>query len=471
MAQPAAVPFSRVPPHSEEAERGLLGCAIGDPSHVMDLAIERGLRAASFYFPSHQQVWETLVEMHERANQIIDPLTLTSRLRDKQWLEGIGGVGFLQGLIESAPISAHAESYLEIVREKSILRTIIDSAREAVDKCYDPDRDVDLVLAETEQAFLNLEAGGAQIWRPWTELIDDSVREINLLADSRQDLTGIPSGFLEIDRMLRGLQPGDMIVLAARPSMGKTSLALNIAEHIAMGKGDPEKRCRPVAVFSLEMSAESLVRRMICCRARVSAGSIGGGFLSREQHAKLLQAAAELKEAPIFIDDTAALDVMDMRARARRLKKKEDIQFIVVDYLQIAHCAKYGKESWQREVGGISGEIKAMAKELKVPVLILSQLSRAAETRDRLGKPKLSDLRDSGSIEQDADVVFLLRRPSRYPDDPESSDETLAIIDIAKHRNGATGDIRLNFFGEFTRFDNREQGPNDHPIPGNAPHG
>lgn len=467
MAQQPPAPLSRVPPHSEEAERGVLGCAIGDPGHVMDLVIERGLRVESFYFPVHQRIWECLVEMHEKASQIIDPLTVTTRLRDKQVLEEVGGVSYIQSLLDAAPISAHAESYIELVRQKAILRTIIDNAREAVDKCYDPDRDVDLVLAETEQAFMNLEGGGAQIWRPWPGLVDDMMREINQLADSRQDLTGIPTGFTEIDRMLRGLQPADMIVLAARPSMGKTSLALNMAENIALGKGDPEHRRRAVAVFSLEMSAEALTRRMICCRARVSAGKIGGGYLSKEQHGKLMQAAQELKEAPIFIDDTAALDVMDMRARARRLKKKENIEFIVVDYLQIAHCAKYGKESWQREVGGISSEVKAMAKELKVPVLILSQLSRAAETRDRLGKPKLSDLRDSGSIEQDADVVFLLRRPSRYPDDPDHSDETLAIVDVAKHRNGATGELHLNFFGEYTRFENREHHANEHPIPGN----
>jgi replicative DNA helicase len=228
--------------------------------------------------------------------------------------------------------------------------------------------------------------------------------------------------------------------------------------------GHPDHTPLPVAVFSLEMSAESLVRRMVCCRARVSASKIGAGFLAREQHERLMKAAHELKTAPIFIDDSGGLDVSDMRARARRLASREDIRFIVVDYLQIAHCSKYARESWQREVGGISGELKAMAKELKVPVLVLSQLSRAAETRDRTGVPKLSDLRDSGSIEQDADVVLLLRRPVRYPDDPRSDDKTLAIVDIAKNRNGGIGQVEMNFFDDITRFDNRTPAPADVPA-------
>lgn len=460
---PAATDFSRVPPYSEEAERGVLGCAILNARNLLDLAVERGLQVPAFYLPAHQRIWETLLEMNDRL-QAIDPLTLTNRLREKNIIEEIGGVEYLQGLVSATPIAAHAEHYMDIVRQKFVLRTIIDHAQEAVDKCYDPERDAELVLSETEQAFFNLDMGGAGKAKPWSGIVDGIAREINELVDSRKEMTGIPTGFKEIDRMLRGLQPSDMIVLAARPSMGKTSLALNIAENVAMGVGDPEGKQRAVAVFSLEMSSEALARRMICCRARVGASKIGGAYLSNEHHQKLMQAAHELKDAPLYIDDTAGLDVMDMRSRARRLKKKYDIQFIVVDYLQIAHCAKYGKDGWQREVGGISGETKAMAKELNVPVLILSQLSRAAETRDRLGIPKMSDLRDSGSIEQDADVIWLLRRPVRYPDDPRSDDETLAIVDIAKHRNGATGDVELNFFGEFTRFDDRSSEPYAHPV-------
>lgn len=460
----APAPFQRTPPQDEAAEAGLLGCAIANPDVVIDLATERGIRREAFYFPAHQELWETLLEMQERM-KVIDPVLLSNRLREKNIFEEIGGMPFLQRIVDGAPVAVHVESYIEVVREKFLLRNIITCAQEAVSKCYDPDRDIDLVVSETEQAFLSLSGeDGRQIWKSWHGLVQDAAREINELADNNRGVLGIPTGYHEIDRMLRGLKPAEMLVLAARPSMGKTSLALNIAENIAMGVGQPDKTPLPVAVFSLEMSAESLVRRMICCRARVSSSRIGADYLPREQHERLLKAADELRDAPIFIDDSGGLDVADMRARARRLHKKEDIRFIIVDYLQIAHCAKYAKESWQREVGGISGELKAMAKELGVPVLVLSQLSRAAETRDRLGIPKLSDLRDSGSIEQDADVVLLLRRPARYPDDPHHEDKTLAVIDIAKNRNGGVGKVDLNFFDEFTRFDNRAAPQDEAPT-------
>ncbi len=452
-------PYERTPPQDEGAEAGLLGCAIANPDVVIDLATEKGIRRDSFYYPAHQELWETLLEMQDRM-KVIDPVLLSNRLREKGVFDDIGGIPFLQRIVDGAPIAVHVESYMEVVREKALLRAIIHCAQEAVGKCYDPDRDIDLVVSETEQAFMNLTGVDAsQIWHSWPGLVKTVATEINDLMDNKKGLTGIPTGFTEIDKMLRGLKPAEMLVLAARPSMGKTSLALNIAENIAMGAGNPDKQGLPVAVFSLEMSAESLVRRMVCCRARVSGSRIGADFIPREQHERLMKAADELKNAPIFIDDSGGLDVADMRARARRLHKKEGIAFIIVDYLQIAHCAKYGKESWQREVGGISGELKAMAKELNIPVLVLSQLSRAAETRDRTGVPKLSDLRDSGSIEQDADVVFLLRRPARYPDDPRHEDKTLAIVDIAKNRNGGVGPVELNFFDDITRFDNRAVAP------------
>lgn len=452
-------------PYDEGAERGLLGCAIANPDIVIDLAVERGIGASSFYLEAHQIIWELLADM-QSSSKLIDGIMLSNRLRDKQVFDRVGGSEYLQALMDAAPISVHAESYLEVVREKSLLRNIIQCAREAVDKCYDPDKDVDLVVSETEQAFLNLQGGDSRsVWHPWESLIDDTVHQINLIADNNQQLVGVPSGFRDMDKMLHGLKPAEMIVLAARPSMGKTSLALNIAENVAMGVGQEDHAGKGVAVFSLEMSAESLVHRMICCRARVSSGKILGGYLSREHHQRLMTAADELRRAPIFIDDSGGLDVMEMRARARRLKKKHDIQFIVVDYLQISHCAKQSADGWQREVAGISSEIKSMAKELKVPVMVLSQLSRDAEKRDRTsGTPKMSDLRDSGAIEQDADVIMLLRRPARYPGDPRAEEPNLAIVDIAKNRNGGVGPIELSFFDEHTRFENRDHHEMDTPL-------
>ncbi len=452
------------PPHDEGAERGLIGCAINNPDIVIDLAVERGIRDVSFYIPAHRKLWETLVEM-QTGNKLIDAVMLSNRLRDKKIFEEVGGIAYLQAVMDAAPISVHAESYVAVVREKFLIREVIRSAKEAVDKCYDPDKDVELLVTETQSAFFNLLGGSSQVWHPWSDLVGTAIKDLNELVDNKNKMLGIGSGFRDIDRMLHGLKPTEMIVLAARPSMGKTSLALNIAENVAMGEGDGDKQPKGVAVFSLEMSAASLVQRMVCCRARVSMSKIMGGFLPAEQHSRLMNAGEQLKHAPIFIDDSGGLDVLEMRARARRLKNKHNISFIVVDYLQIAHCAKQSKDGWQREVAGISSELKSMAKELNVPVMVLSQLSRDAEKRDRTsGIPKLSDLRDSGAIEQDADVVMLLRRPSRYVGDPRAAEPNLAIVDIAKNRNGAVGEVELSFFEETTRFENRDRKESDIPL-------
>jgi replicative DNA helicase len=259
------------------------------------------------------------------------------------------------------------------------------------------------------------------------------------------------------------------VILAARPSMGKTSLAMNIAEHVATSYHgcSPAYRGKegcPVGVFSLEMSGEQLVRRMLCSMAHISAHKLAGGYISNDNHSAFVDAANLLTKAQIYLDDTPGLNVLDLRARARRMKRKHNVGLIVIDYLQLLNYPQFSREGRQRETAGISGAVKGMAKELRVPVIVLSQLSRAPETRDRLAVPKLSDLRDSGSIEQDADVVLLLRRPSRYPDDPESEDRALSIVDIAKHRNGPTGEVRLNFAEDYTRFTDRDR-HHDSEIP------
>ncbi len=450
--------FDRTPPHSEEAERGVLGSILIDSERVLDLAVEKGIVPDAFYYPSHRELFEHLLEMHTKS-QVIDILTLSERLRKFGRLDALGGSSSLDQLVDFTPTSAHAEHYIRLVHQDHVLRSVIDRARTAVEKCYDPEKDAELVLAETEEDFFSISEMQKGSVRNWASLIDSNVEEINMILDNKKGMTGIPSGYADIDKKLFGLQPADMIVLAARPSMGKTSLALNIAENIAMGKGDPDHLQRAVAVFSLEMSAESLVRRMICSHARVPFHKLqGSSHLSNEMHHNLMTAADTLKRLPIYIDDTAGLDVLDLRARARRLKRKHNIEFIVIDYLQLMNCDKFAKEGRQRETAAISNAVKAMAKELRVPVMVLSQLSRGPENRDRLAEPKLSDLRDSGAIEQDADVVGLLRRPCRYPDDPNADDKTLSILDIAKHRNGSTGKMHLHFTEEFTRFDDRAHG-------------
>jgi len=277
-------------------------------------------------------------------------------------------------------------------------------------------------------------------------------------------VSGLPTGLRNLDRKLRGLRNGEMIVLAARPSMGKTSLAMNIAECVALGRdmqdrafeGDAAKG-RPVAIFSLEMAQEALALRMLCGMAGVPAFQIDSGIgNSQKITQELTRAASKLSKASIYVDDTGGLDVMELRARARRMKKKYNLELVIVDYLQLINYREMARQGRQLETAAISANLKAMAKELKVPVLVLSQLSRAPEQRgDKSAKPKLSDLRDSGAIEQDADVVLLLRRPSRNPGDPEADDRTLAIVDVAKHRNGPTGEVRLNFEDSLTRFGDR----------------
>jgi replicative DNA helicase len=457
-ATPPAGPRSdRIPPYSEEAERGVLGAALLDAARVVDLAVESGVSPESFYIRAHQELYELLLKMTQEGRPV-DLLTVGERLRVLGRFEDLGGHAFLEGMVDSTPTAAHAEYYLNIVRQKQILRNIIARAIEAQESCFGAEEDADIILGKTEQAFFDITELQRTAIRPWPDLIKTAMEEIETIFQEKKGITGVPTGYHDLDDVLQGLQAGDMIVLAARPSMGKTSLALNIAENVALGVDQPNNEPKPVAVFSLEMSKEQLVRRMICCRGQVPSHKLTGGYLSKDLHGRLMQAASELRKAPIYLDDTAGLEVLELRSRARRMKRKHNISLIVVDYLQMLHYPQFGKEGRQLETAAISGALKAMAKELKVPVLVLSQLSRAPEQRSDSAKPRLSDLRDSGAIEQDADVVLLLRRPARYEEDPQHEDRRLAYLEVAKHRNGRTGMVELNFEEELTRFENRARG-------------
>ncbi len=450
-----ARPEGRIPPHSTDAERALLGCALIDAGRILDLCLERQIAPESFHVQVHRDLYETMQDLHA-ARKPVDLVTVANRLRETNRLEALGGEEELGRLVAGTPTTAHAEYYLQIVYENHLLRRIIDAARVVTEDCYKGEQEAESLLSTAEEAFFSLSERRVGVERSWKQLVDDEMREVEVLIQERKGLTGVSTGFQDIDHTLNGMQKGDLIVLAARPSMGKTSLALNIAENVALGKRKVAPR--PVAVFSLEMSAESLVRRMICGHARVSAQSLSSGLIGAEKHGYLMSAADKLSQAPIYVDDTAGLEAMDLRARARRLKRKYGVEFIVVDYLQLMNYSKFAAEGRQRETAAISQALKGMAKELKVPVLVLSQLSRAPETREKTATPKLSDLRDSGAIEQDADVVMLLRRPCKYPADREAGDQKLAIVDIAKHRNGPTGEIRLNFEENYTQFDDRREG-------------
>ncbi len=441
----------RLPPCSEEAERGLLGSLLIDSTRVVEICLMKRLAGDAFYVPAHRLLFEKLLHMYQEASAI-DLLTVGEAFRTGGDLDRIGGYAFLEGLIDSTPTSAHAEFYLDIVQQKHLLRRIIGEASEAIDRCYtDEESDAAQLLNNTAEAFFELSDNKASSREEWREVVRQTTGDI---IDGRIIENGVPTGFQDLDKELRGLHRTDMIVLAARPSMGKTSLAMNIAEHAALGRNEAGETFA-VGVFSLEMSQQQLARRMLFSKAGVPAWK---DFLSQEEQGRLSLAGDQLMKAPVIVDDSAGLDIMDLRARARRMNRIYNIDLLVIDYLQLLHDKRRSRDGRQQETASISNSIKAMAKELNIPVLVLSQLSRAPEQGTRDGRPRLSDLRDSGAIEQDADVVLLLQRPSYYNKelDPGRGEDTLALVDIAKHRNGPTGEVKLNFFREITRFEDRD---------------
>jgi len=380
-------------------------------------------------------------------NVPIDVLTVTERLRKKGRFESAGGVAYLAELVEMVPTAAHVLHHAQVVREKAVLRALIQTATTIVTESYEDAEDVDTLLDRAEQAIFEIgqrktTAGFVHI----NAILKGSFRRLEQLYERKELVTGIPTGFTDLDRQTAGLQPSDLIIIAARPGVGKTALGLNIAEHVGV------RVHRPVAIFSLEMSKEQLVVRFLCSQARVDSSKLRTGFLSRDDWPLLTNAAASLSDAPIYIDDTPAQSALDIRAKARRLQVElGDLALIIVDYLQLMQM-RGRTESRQQEISSITRSLKALAKELNVPVIALSQLSRAVEQR-KPPKPQLSDLRESGAIEQDADVVGLIYRDEIY--NPEDSTEKgIAEINIAKQRNGPTGVIRLAFRGEFTRFEN-----------------
>ena len=458
VAEDDSVTILRIPPHSTEAELGLLGSILLEPERVLDACATGQIVPETFYAAQNRTVYEAACELYS-TGQAIDLVTVTDHLRSTGKLDDAGGEAALNRLVDSTPTAAHAAYYIDILRKKHLLRTILKITSDAQEKCYKEQSSADTVLSETEQAVLGISEQQTSDITQWKDSIRKAIHNVELSFSRSGELAGISSGFRNIDHFMQGLRPGEMIVLAARPSMGKTSLAMNICENVALGidggKMRPEER-KPVAIFSCEMSQESLIMRMLCCHAKLNMREIQEKLRSeKEIIQRLTKAASELEKAPIYVDDTAGLDIMDLRARARRMKKRYNIRLIMIDYLQLLNSRERADQGRQLETSHISSNIKAMAKELKVPVIVLSQLSRAPEQRDNTGKPKLSDLRDSGAIEQDADVVLLLRRPCKNPKDPDFEDKSLAFVDVAKNRNGATGEARLNFEDQYTKFTDR----------------
>ena len=461
-------PLRRELPQDLEAERGLLGALLLDPERVLDLCTEKGVVAEAFVEPGHRALYAAIARLAAKG-QPVDGITVANYLQGVGDLETVGGMRALTALMERTPTSAHAGYYAALVMEQFLRRCILGAVREVEENVYDASQSADYVLGIAEQTILGIGEGRAKAGSAvdWKTSVGETLSMLTRQLEHPGELSGIPTGFKALDAQLRGLHRGEMIVLAARPSMGKTSLAMNIAECVARGRDimgipfktpDGQVRKRTVLVFSLEMPQMQLTTRMLCGIAGVSAREVERGqFIKKDVVLPLLRLAAkELAETPILCDDQGGLDVMELRARARHTHKRNPVDLIVIDYLQLLSYREFAQQGQQVMVAKISGEIKAMAKELNVPVIVLSQLSRNPEQRGGDEKPKNSDLRDSGAIEQDADVILLLRRPSFMGSKvPEHDDRLLAIVDVSKNRNGATGEVRLNFDGATTRFKDR----------------
>ena len=444
------VKLDRLPPHAAEAEQGVLGCILLEPNECMGQCIEKFKNGADvFYDLRHQTIFTQLAEMYD-SREAIDVITLQQRLKDKQVLEQVGGIAYLSALPDVVPSAANLGFYLEIVHEKYLLRKMIHVCTDVVSRVYDHEGEVDALMDEVERDILRISESRVQ---DHSNTIKDLVKKaITTIEDFHQRqgmLTGLSTGFQDLDRMTSGLHGGEMVVVAARPSMGKTSLAMNIAEHVALEEGVP------VGVFSLEMTSESLVLRMLCSRSRVNMRNVRDGFLAERDFPKLTGAAGQLAKAPLFIDDSSGLSILQLRAKARRMFQQYGIRLFVIDYLQLLHSTARRAENRQQEIADISSGLKSLAKELNVPVIVLSQLNRELE-RDKNRKPRMSDLRESGAIEQDADLVGLLYKPNADDDDGAAPAEEEAVpvnLLIAKQRNGPTGDVHLTFLKSFTRFE------------------
>ncbi|MDD5347700.1 MAG: replicative DNA helicase [Candidatus Omnitrophica bacterium] len=436
------VPKDLLPPQNLEAEMAALGSLLLD-ENAIGVAVEN-ISRDSFYKDAHRKIFDVILILYN-GNKAIDLITVTDELKRSGELEEVGGVSYLTELVNSVPSAANIGHYVAIVKEKSTLRALITNATKIIHSCHESEGAVDELVDEAEKLIFEVSDNRTHTtYLPIKEIIKDSIEAIDRLYQNKAHVTGIPTGYIDFDSRTAGLQQSDLIVIAGRPSMGKSALALGIAEYAGVVAKIP------LAIFSLEMSKEQLVQRLLCSHAKVDANKVRTGYLAASDWPHLTAAAGKLSEAPIFIDDTAAISVMELRAKARRLKANYDIKMLIVDYLQLMRGSGF-TESRQQEISDISRSLKALARELNVAVIGISQLSRAVESRiDH--RPQLSDLRESGAIEQDADLVVLILREEYYNPTPEN--EGIADIIIAKQRNGPVGTFKLTFMKEFTRFEN-----------------
>ncbi len=439
-------------PSSRETEMGVLSCLMQSPdAELLGEAIENLPGPDCFYVPAHATLFELILEMYN-GGQPIDLISVVTTLQDRKLLEKVGGAGAVSEIYAYSATSAHFTYYLHILTQKYVLRRIIQSCTDCITQAYEDQENVDMLLDDVEQRILAIrETRQSKTFANMKDEVMKAIAEIEEMYNNKGKVTGISTGFVGLDDKTTGMKGGEMIVIAARPSMGKTALALNIVEAVGI---DQQKA---VAVFSLEMPTSQLVLRLLCSRAGVEMSKLNGGFLSQNRDFPLLMSAAgTLANSPIFIDDTPALSILEVRSKARRLKKQHDIQLIAIDYLQLLRSnSRRAQDNRQLEISEISSGLKALAKELNIPVLVLAQLNRGPESRG--GKPRLSDLRESGAIEQDADMVGLLLREKYYAEDAEDAEEKAgkAMLDVAKNRNGPTGEVPLVFLEQHMRFVDR----------------
>ncbi|MBI4621116.1 MAG: replicative DNA helicase [Desulfobacterales bacterium] len=438
------LPQFKLLPQNIEAEQSILGGILLD-NQVFHRVLEV-LNEEDFYHAAHRKVFLSMIELYEN-NEPVDLITLTNALKNKNQLDEIRGVSYLTSLVDSIPTTANISYYAKIVKEKSILRRLINKTAEIASMSYDSTGDVDEVLDQAERAIFEISENKIKpSFYSIKEMIKHSFKTIERLYEKKELITGVPTGFEGIDRFTSGFQLSDLIIIAGRPSMGKTSLALNIAQYAAIETNVP------VGIFSLEMSKEQLSLRMLCSEAKVDAQRLRTGFLSESDWPKLTRAVGSLSEAPIFVDDTPALSVLEMRAKARRLKSEKGLGLIIVDYLQLMR-GRVNVERREQEISEISRSLKALAKELNLPVVALSQLNRRVEDRhDR--RPQLADLRESGAIEQDADVIIFIYRDEIYNKSEDNENKGNAEIIIGKQRNGPIGMTKLAFIDKFATFEN-----------------
>ena len=434
--------IERVPPQNLEAEQAVLGAMLIEKEAIA--RVTELLKGGDFYREAHRLIFEAMLDLYNR-NEAVDMITVIELLKREDNLEKVGGIAYVTSLANSVPTAANVHYHAKIVEEKALLRQLIQTSTQIAALGYEGSEEVSQIVDQAEKMILevsNRRIGGD--FTPIKSIVLDAFGKIEQLYESRGGITGLATGFKDLDRLTSGLQKSDLILVAARPSMGKTAFTLNIASNVAI------REKKAVAFFSLEMSKEQLVQRMLCAEASIDSQKLRIGELEDDDWTKLINAADRLSGAPIFIDDTAGISVLEMRSKARRLKVEHDLSLIIIDYLQLMQgSGGKGGENRQQEISEISRSLKGLARELGVPVIALSQLSRSVESR-QVKKPMLSDLRESGSLEQDADIVAFLYREDYY--NPDTENKNITEIIVAKHRNGPVDSVQLFFHKQFTRF-------------------